>query len=115
MNDRSSTRSIRRRKWSSATNDSKSILTLAFGSNACTPCMAASILENSDGRITTPLETQSAIENQAESESAKLLFFNRPRQRVRHVINPRVFDTRFSAHEIRARKRLTRVSETGLP
>ena len=77
--DRSRTRSIRRRKWSSATNDSKSMLAFAFGSNACTPCMAASVLENGTVFERQRLqETQFTAKNQAESELAKVLFFNRP-------------------------------------
>src|SRR3954452_21943751 len=78
MNDRSRTRSIRRRKWSSATNDSKSMLVLVFGSNACTPCMAGSLLEIGGVRNETPPETQSTAKNQAESKPSKVLFFNRP-------------------------------------
>src|SRR6478752_10505341 len=78
MNDRSRTWSSRRRKWSSATYDSKSMLTFAFGSNACTPCMVASLLENGKVSNATTPETQSTKENQAESKLTKLLFFNRP-------------------------------------
>ena len=54
------------------------MLALAFGSNACTPCMAASLLENGEDPNATPPETQTNAKNQAESEPAKVLFFNRP-------------------------------------
>src|SRR3954470_14730180 len=82
MNDRSSMRSIRRRKWSSATNDSKSMLALALGSNACTPCMAASLLENSGVPNATIPETRTNSKNQVESAPNKVLFFNRPERLV---------------------------------
>src|SRR6476660_5265612 len=68
-------RSIRRRKWSSATNDSKSMLALAFGSNACTPCMTASLLENGCARDKTPPETPFNKENQAESKLIQSALF----------------------------------------
>jgi hypothetical protein len=42
------------------------------------PLHGDSLLENSCVRNETPPETQSNKENQAESELAKLLFFNRP-------------------------------------
>src|SRR3954462_11962218 len=60
------------------TNESKSMLVLALGSNACTPCMTASLLENSGVLNATPPETRTTAKNQAESRLAKLLFFNRP-------------------------------------
>src|SRR5688572_13478682 len=85
-NARSRTRSIRRRKWSAATNDSKSMLALALGSNACTPCMAAPLLEY--GRVsneTTP-ETRTKAKNQAESETDKVLFFNTPNELLRREL-----------------------------
>src|SRR4029077_14768575 len=75
MNDRSRMQLIRRRKWSSATNDSKSMLALACGLNACTPCMAASLRENGCARNTTPPETQSTKENQAESKLIQSALF----------------------------------------
>jgi hypothetical protein len=40
--------------------------------------MAASLLENGGVPNGTPPETRTDPENQAESELAKLLFFNRP-------------------------------------
>src|SRR5262245_37142856 len=84
MNDRSRTRSIRRRKWSSATNDSKSMLVLAFGSNACTPCIAASFLKKRADRNATAPETRTNAKNKAESETDEVLFFNRPDELLRH-------------------------------
>src|SRR6476620_6270458 len=95
MNDRSRTRSIRRRKWPSATNDSKSMVVLTFGSNACTPCMADSLLENSGVPNATTPKTLSTAKNQAESELAKLLFFNRPGGLLTNATSRRVFETVF--------------------
>ena len=60
------------------------MLALALGSNACTPCLADSLLENSDDPNASPPETQFTAKNQAESELTKVLFFNRPDRLLTH-------------------------------
>ena len=54
------------------------MLALALGSNACTPCMATSTLENGEDPNASPPETRTPKQNQAESVADKVPFFNRP-------------------------------------
>src|SRR3954468_10805535 len=93
MNDRSRTRSIRRRKWSAATNDSKSMVVLTFGSNACTPCIATSLLDNSGVPNAMPSKTQSTAKNQAESELVRSALFQQARWFYEPLRNVRDYDT----------------------